>query len=118
MRFLLFLFLSASISTNTCNPKPLPSSIPECIQLKIKALQKADLENPPGLVYSFTYNGKVAYFFNAPCCDQFSSLYDADCTLICHPEGGITGKGDGNCDDFLSTSTDKKLIWQDTRTSN
>tara|TARA_B100000809_G_scaffold230761_1_gene245419 strand:+ start:435 stop:590 length:156 start_codon:yes stop_codon:yes gene_type:complete len=29
------------------------------------------------------------------CCDQFSDLLDAEGNLIGHPDGGITGRGDG-----------------------
>jgi hypothetical protein len=29
------------------------------------------------------------------CCDQFSNLLDAGGNLIGHPDGGITGRGDG-----------------------
>ena len=115
MRVIFLLVLSSTLGTSTCNNKGESSSIPACIQLKIESLQKAPVQNPPAIVISYSYNGSNAYYFNAPCCDQFSSLFDANCTLICHPDGGITGRGDGNCPDFGTAAMDKKLLWQDTR---
>jgi hypothetical protein len=35
--------------------------------------------------------------------------------LICQPDGGITGKGDGKCPDFDKNKTNEKLVWQDPR---
>jgi len=45
----------------------------------------------------------------------FSELYEDDCTLICAPDGGITGMGDGKCSDFFTERTAPELIWEDDR---
>ncbi len=110
--------LSSVIATSTCNNKNNSSAIPRCIQMKIETLQKAPVQNPAAIVISYIYNGSEVYHFNAPCCDQFSLLYDENCALICHPEGGITGNGDGKCSDFLASSTDRKILWKDSRIRN
>jgi hypothetical protein len=47
---------------------------------------------------------------------MFSSLYDAKGNVICAPDGGIIGTGDGGCPDFISQRTGEKLIWEDPRT--
>jgi hypothetical protein len=39
--------------------------------------------------------GETVYYVVMECCDQFSDLLDADGELIGHPDGGITGRGDG-----------------------
>jgi len=52
-------------------------------------------------VDSYRYQGDTVYLFLPPCCDRFAELYDKNGKLICHPSGGITGKGDGKCTDFL-----------------
>jgi len=76
------------------------------------------VQNPPATVYLFEYNGSAAFYFIAPCCDQLNPVYDANCVIICHPEGGITGKGDGKCADFFNIATGKEVLWKDTRNLN
>ncbi len=44
-----------------------------------------------------------------------STLYNENCNVICSPDGGLTGSGDGQCSDFFDTRTDEKLIWEDVR---
>lgn len=44
-----------------------------------------------------------------------SELYDESCALICRPEGGITGMGDGKCAGFLEERREEKMIWKDER---
>ena len=46
---------------------------------------------------------------------DFSDLYDDHCNLICHPDGGIAGGGDGSCSDFFATCKNEVLIWKDGR---
>ncbi|MBU1101268.1 MAG: hypothetical protein KKA84_12780 [Bacteroidetes bacterium] len=56
----------------------------------------------------------MVYYVPPQCCDQFSTLYDKDGNIICAPDGGITGQGDGRGSDFFAERKNKKLIWQDT----
>ncbi|NCT82651.1 MAG: hypothetical protein GXC94_05875 [Comamonadaceae bacterium] len=42
-------------------------------------------------------DGQVFYLVNAPCCDHFNPLYDAEGRRICAPTGGFGGAGDGRC---------------------
>jgi hypothetical protein len=42
-------------------------------------------------------------------------LYDENCTLLCLPDGGITGQGNGKCANFFIERTNEKLIWEDSR---
>jgi hypothetical protein len=90
-------------------------SIPACIAAKIDSLKTADKGNPAYSVYRYTYNGKNVYYFPSQCCDRFSDLLDENCQVICHPDGGFTGKGDGNCADFFTTRKDELLVWKDNR---
>ena len=41
------------------------------------------------------------FFVPQRCCDIMSVVYGSDAKIICHPDGGLTGKGDGMCVDFL-----------------
>jgi hypothetical protein len=81
----------------------------------IAQFQSAPVGNPPRSVYRYTYHGQTVYYVPAQCCDQFSTLYDADGHVLCAPDGGITGKGDGRCPDFLTGRTNEVLIWRDAR---
>ena len=74
-----------------------------------------EVKNPTTKIYSYLYKGKKVYYVTAPCCDFFSDLLDADCNLIGHPDGGITGRGDGKMPDFHKSRTDEKLVWEDPR---
>ncbi|MBT3543034.1 MAG: hypothetical protein HOM76_07620 [Flavobacteriaceae bacterium] len=82
---------------------------------KIAAIQKEEVRNPPAKVYRYTFEGKTVYFFPQYCCDFFSELYDDECTLICAPNGGITGMGDGKCSGFFAERRNEILVWEDDR---
>lgn len=92
-----------------------PSDAPGCIQQKIQGILAEPVRNPPARILRFTFNGDTVYYIPAYCCDQYSELYDKSCNLICHPDGGITGGGDGQCPTFWSTATDSVEIWRDPR---
>ncbi|MBC8051936.1 MAG: hypothetical protein H7Y13_02625 [Sphingobacteriaceae bacterium] len=81
----------------------------------IKDIESEHVSNPPRSVWQYTYHGKIVYYIPAICCDIPSRLLDNECKLICNPDGGFTGAGDGKCTDFLTARTDEKLIWQDKR---
>jgi hypothetical protein len=89
--------------------------IPSCIQNKIEEIKKEYVRSPPAKIYRYTYHDKKVYFIPQHCCDFFSDLYDEDCNLICHPDGGFFGHGDDKCTDFFDARTDEELIWEDER---
>lgn len=91
------------------------ASIPACIKKLITQFKAEEVQNPPRKIYSYQYNGNTVYYVTAPCCDFFTDLYDNKCNLIAHPDGGITGKGDGKAADFLKNRSNEKLIWEDKR---
>jgi Domain of unknown function (DUF6970) len=109
--FIGVLFLFTSVS---CNKSDLDSEIPKCIRKKIEAIQNSNVWNPPAKVWKWEDEENVYYHFSADCCDQFSSLYDSDCNLVCAPSGGFAGTGDGNCPNFSGAIT-KTLLWEDDR---
>jgi hypothetical protein len=104
---------ATKITTTQVQTKP--AAQPTCLQNLIEKLSKEKVENPPRSIYSYTYKGKTVYYVTAPCCDFFSDVYDENCTLIGHPDGGITGKGDMNMMDFNTLKTNEKLVWVDER---
>lgn len=88
---------------------------PSCVEALITKLKQEERTIPVASVYSYKYNGRTVYFVPAPCCDFFSVLYDDSCKVIAHPDGGITGRGDGRAKDFFETRTDEVKIWEDDR---
>lgn len=108
-------------STNTIVPTPDPEPAfstarrPAWLEEKIQAHFQARRANPPIHIYSYEYNGGTVYYETAGGGDQFSNLYATDGKLLCHPDGGLTGRGDGQCADFIKKRTGEKLIWEDPR---
>ncbi|MFV0604939.1 MAG: DUF6970 domain-containing protein [Niabella sp.] len=116
MKYFFLLMLLTVITFFSCEkPSQVENNIPECIEAKIKQIAEDPVRNPRGAVWQYRYKGQIVYFIPQYCCDMFSELYDSNCELICHPDGGITGAGDGQCADFFSERTNEKLIWKDSR---
>jgi hypothetical protein len=105
---IVILLAGCAQSTQTGNPA--------WVDQLIKKFESEPVGNPPQSIWRYEYNGQVGYFVPAQCCDQFSTLYDANGNVICAPDGGLTGKGDGRCPDFLFQRTNEQLIWRDSRT--
>jgi len=104
-----------SSSVDVSNKENADTSLPACVQKLVDRFKKEEKQNPPRAVYRYTYQNKTVYYVPAICCDFFSDLYDAECNLIGHPDGGFTGRGDGSMSDFTQTRTSEKLIWKDER---
>jgi len=88
---------------------------PGWLDSRIQKLQANDRPNSPAQIYRYTYKGQVVYYETTSGADQFSTLYDTAGTTLCHPDGGLTGKGDGNCPDFEKRRTGGVLVWSDQR---
>jgi uncharacterized protein DUF6970 len=88
--------------------------VPAPVAKLIHELQTKPPTNAPGYVASYEYRGGIVYYVGPRCCDIFSDLYDASGKLICHPDGGLAGHGDGRCPDFLSQRTKEKFLWRAT----
>ena len=93
-----------------------PSSNPDWVDEMIKKYESEPVGNPQQSIWRYEYNGEMVYFVPAQCCDMYSTLYDASGNVLCAPDGGFTGKGDGKCSDFFDKRTNEQLIWQDART--
>lgn len=70
--------------------------------------------NPPAYIARLEYETGVFYYLPPRCCDIWSDLYDVEGALVCHPEGGLTGGGDGNCPE-LGELLSVEVIWRDPR---
>ena len=91
------------------------NQLPGCINDRIEQIKIQPKWNPPAEVHEYSYNGKRVFYFSSPCCDQYNELYDEDCKYICAPSGGLTGKGDQKCTDFLQQAKHIRLVWKDER---
>jgi hypothetical protein len=81
----------------------------------INKLSAAPVANPPAQIIQYQYHGATVYYLPERCCDIPSFLYDMDGNFLCSPDGGITGGGDFQCPDFISTKTQELVIWRDKR---
>ena len=105
---LILVFASGSCRKNE-------NDIPFCINHIIENYKQQAKKNPPIKIYSYQYGGKKVFYVTSYCCDMWSILYDENCNILCHPDGGFVGNGDGKCSDFFKKRTNEKLIWEDTR---
>ena len=101
--------------SNANFPSTLGSQHPTWIDRLILQFQNAPVGNPPQFIWKYDYQQRVVYYIPPQCCDQYSQLYDASGGLICAPDGGITGRGDGLCPDFLNLRKNEVLVWRDPR---
>lgn len=74
-------------------------------------LDSGKVEFDPRSITKYQYQGQTVYYVVPQCCDQFSDLLDADGNLIGHPDGGITGRGDG-ITQFSPSGLEGEDIWQ------
>lgn len=91
------------------------NGIPACIQKKIDSIKQLPVWNPPAEINEYDYAGRKLYLISADCCDVYSAVMDSNCTYICAPSGGITGKGDRKCVDFFDKAKLVRLVWKDNR---
>jgi hypothetical protein len=89
--------------------------LPPIVNQLIAQHKAAPKRNPPSSIWRYKYKGLVVFYVSPACCDIPSELYSSDGKLVCSPDGGITGNGDGKCSDFFATRTDEQLVWSDKR---
>jgi len=87
-------------------------TVPVAIQKRIDGYKKMDKSEQPRSVVEYEYKGNKVYYVNMPCCDFFNELYDSTGTLLGHPDGGITGRGDGKLPDFAKEKTKERIVWK------
>lgn len=113
--FRLLTSLLLLLTTSGCSPRLSTGNIPTCITEIVKNFQAEAITNPPRKILKYQYQSKVVYYVPAICCDQFSDLYDENCKLLGHPNGGYTGSGDGKFTDFQNEAIFKETVWEDKR---
>jgi hypothetical protein len=118
MKLLPFVAAVALLFSGACSDlgSPSDSRNPDWVNDLIKQFEDAPVGNPPQSIWKYDYKGETVYYVPPQCCDQYSTLYDAKGKVICAPDGGFTGTGDGRCRDFFQERKNGVLIWRDSRT--
>ena len=83
---------------------------PEVVTRLIASYELTPLDAPEK-VWRYEYRGDVVYYVPPRCCDIPSTLYDSKGTIMCSPDGGITGAGDGLCPTFFKDRKKGVVIW-------
>ena len=102
------------IFNTCCDKRELDSEIPACIEEEIEIFKNSAVKEPSAQVWKWQVDDKTYYYIPSECCDQFNFLYDENCQIICAPDGGFSGAGDGNCPDFQGP-IERTLVWVDQR---
>jgi hypothetical protein len=111
----IFLFALLLTAVMGCAQSLSANKNPAWINNLITTFEEQPVSNPGQAIWQYQYKGQTVYYTPSQCCDQFSDLYDAKGNLIGHPDGGMTGDGDGKYTDFFQVRKQEKLIWQDPR---
>jgi hypothetical protein len=94
-----------------------PAPMPAWLNALIHETQAAPVANPPVVISRYQFQGDTVYYLPARCCDIPSTVYRADGSILCHPDGGLDGKGDGKCPTFFADRKSEEIIWRDPRTA-
>ncbi len=96
----------------TVEPPPLVDALlPLWLDEWVANLDAGEVEFPPQSITRYVHQGEEVYYVVMQCCDQFSDLLDAEGNLIGHPDGGITGRGDG-VTKFSPSELEGEEIWR------
>jgi Domain of unknown function (DUF6970) len=110
----LALLIIAACSGHPAAPDTSPAS-PTWVTALIGQIRTEPVTNPPAFVVQYHYRGQDVYFVPQRCCDIMSVVYSSDGTIMCHPDGGVTGKGDGLCPDFFVERRNERIVWRDSK---
>jgi hypothetical protein len=107
------LFAAILLGSGACSANPAARA--PWINALIARYEAEPVANPPHRVLSYRYREQTVYYVPPSCCDQPSTLYDQSGEVVCAPDGGLTGRGDGRCEDFSRLRSDEALVWADPR---
>ena len=110
----LVLLILAGCSGNPAAPET-PAAPPAWVTALIRQFETEPVSSRPAFVARYDYKGQDVYFVPQRCCDIMSVVYRSDAAIMCHPDGGIAGKGDGRCADFFAERRNERIVWQDSK---
>jgi uncharacterized protein DUF6970 len=105
-----FLTAAACAEKNPAAPEQ-----PEWLASLIHELETQPVANPPAFIARYEFNGGPVYYLPARCCDIMGTVFQANGAILCHPDGGFTGKGDGRCPTFFADRANEQIVWRDPR---
>jgi hypothetical protein len=106
--------LAAGCGRNPAAPDSEITS-PAWLTAVIRQLETQPVANPPAFIARYEYKGDTVYFVPQRCCDVMSVVFGSDGAVMCHPDGGFAGTGDGRCPDFFAARRSERIIWRDPR---
>lgn len=119
------MMLLTSVTTPACSQPAAPATKadtsaitaprPDWMAALIATYEREPVANPARRIIRFKFENKTVYYLPPICCDIPSRLLDADGQMLCSPDGGFTGRGDGRCPDFHKARREEQLMWQDSR---
>jgi Domain of unknown function (DUF6970) len=86
---------------------------PGFVRAMIEDFEAAPAGTAPRAIWRYTYDGEPVYYvpFSDICCDRMSRVYDRSGDIVCAPDGGLTGAGDGRCQYFFAVAADGVRVW-------
>lgn len=114
--FLGFLVVLSAFAFS-CGSEDSVNANPAWLNDLIDKMASEPVADPPAKIIQYDYKGSTVYYVPPRCCDIMSDLYDVNGNIICHPDGGVDGLGDGMCPDFFTQISNGIVIWEDQRTS-
>lgn len=119
IKYIFIILFGVLLNAESCKTTGIEPVSSDFLEKKIAELEAKPVYNPPASIWKWVYQDSTYFYVTADCCDQFNELYTAGGELLCHPDGGFTGRGDGKCPvDFSSLDSaqlTKTLIWRDDR---
>ena len=100
------------LGTTSCHKDDKEIELSKCITKKINKMKKRK-DHVHSAVWRWQADGKIYYYLSGEDggYDRFNLLYDDNCNVVCAPDGGLSGRGDGNCPCFVN-GVQKELIWE------
>jgi hypothetical protein len=111
---LLTFLMSVACASNPVAPDS-TNSMPAWLTALVRQSEAQPVANPPAFIARYEYKGQSVYFLPQRCCDIMSVVYNSEDAIICHPDGGLTGRGDGMCADFFVERRNERILWRDSK---
>jgi hypothetical protein len=85
---------------------------PNWLRAEIRRLRSEAAPNVPVVVTRSQYRGETVYYTSPGVPDGPGVLFDAEGKVLCSPDGGLDGRGDGRCADFFATRVNETILWR------
>jgi hypothetical protein len=104
---------TSAITADTTAPEV--AAHPTWMATLIGEYESQPVANPQREIIRYKFDGKTVYYMPPICCDIPSQLFSDEGKLLCYPDGGFTGGGDGRCPTFHKLKREAQFVWKDDR---